>query len=181
MTFSPSSEPMKDKPMKTFRCALAAAALLATAVPMVRSAQAQTAPAAQQAPPVLAFTEADARAVLNARLAAIRTVMELTPEQERLWTPVEAAIRDIVRGAAERRAKDASAAAPAHFLDVLSGIADAEETRARELRRFVSAAKPLVDSLSEAQRRRIPAFLGMTDVGGPHQPSVQLWLFEEEG
>jgi hypothetical protein len=30
------------------------------------------------------------------------------------------------------------------------------------------------------QRRRIPAFLGMTDAGGFGQPSAQLWLFEEE-
>ncbi|MBP0495756.1 hypothetical protein [Roseomonas indoligenes] len=71
--------------------------------------------------------------------------------------------------------------APTHFLDLLSGIADAEETRARELRRFVSTAKPLANSLSEAQRRPVPAFLGMDDTGGPNQPSAQLWLFDEEG
>ena len=171
--------------MKALRLTLMATTLMA-AVPMA-AVHAQPAPAApsalatQQEPQYPAFTEADARAVLNARLAAIRTVMELTPEQERLWGPVEAAIRDIVRGAGERRTRGASATAPAHFLDVLSGIADAEETRARELRRFVSAAKPLVDSLSEAQRRRVPAFLGMDDTGGPSQPSAQLWLFEEEG
>ncbi|MBI0539652.1 hypothetical protein D9599_29555 [Roseomonas sp. KE2513] len=174
--------------MKSLRLALIAATILATlplaalhAQPTPAVPSGQAAPATQQALQVPAFTEADARAVLNGRLAAIRTVLELSPEQERLWPPVEMAIRDIVRGAGERRARGTSAAAPAHFLDVLNGIANAEETRARELRRFVSAAKPLADSLTEAQRRRVPAFLGMDDTGGPHQPSAQLWLFEEEG
>jgi hypothetical protein len=118
--------------------------------------------------------------MLNARLIALKTVMELTPEQERLWAPVEAAIRDIVRGSSERRARSLAEPPPSHFLDMLSGIADAEEARGRELRRLVDAAKPLVASLSEVQRRRIPAFLGMTDAGGFGQPSAQLWLFEEE-
>jgi hypothetical protein len=118
--------------------------------------------------------------VLNARLAAPKAVIDLTPEQEPLWQPVEASIREIVRHAGERRARRFSASAPVHFLDVLGAIADAEEARGRDLRRFVDAAKPLVASLNEAQRRRIPAFLGMTDHAGPGQTSAELWLFEEE-
>ena len=166
--------------MKTLRSVVAAATLLAAAVPAAQLAFAQPAPAAQAQPQVPPYSEADARAVLNARLIALKTVMELTPEQERLWAPVEAAIRDIVRGSSERRARSLTATPPSHFLDVLGRIADAEEARGRELRRLVDAAKPLVESLSEVQRRRIPAFLGMTDAGGFGQPSAQLWLFEEE-
>ena len=63
--------------------------------------------------------------------------------------------------------------------DHAARVAPAREVGER-LRRLVDAAKPLVASLSEAQRRRVPAFLGMTDHAGPAQPSAQLWIFEEE-
>ena len=179
--------------MSVIRSAALAAALLAAAALAGPGAQAQTAPAqsapAQTAPvqsatpaqpAAPAYDEADARAVLNARLAALRTVIEMSPEQERLWAPLEAAIRDASRDAAARRAQRLAAAEPATFLEVLGRIADAEAARGRDLRRFVDAATPFVASLTDAQKRRIPAFLGMTDHAGPAQPSAQLWLFEEE-
>jgi hypothetical protein len=169
--------------MSVIRSAALAAALLASAALAGPGAQAQTAPA-QSATPAQAvapaYDEADARAVLNARLAALRTVIEMSPEQERLWAPLEAAIRDASRDAAARRAQRLTAAEPATFLVVLGRIADAEAARGRDLRRFVDAATPFVASITDAQKRRIPAFLGMTDHAGPAQPSAQLWLFEEE-
>ncbi|MDB5416014.1 MAG: hypothetical protein JWR10_4349 [Rubritepida sp.] len=164
--------------MKLLAPMLVAAALLASPAAFAQHTAAPVTPTAQPQPPE--WTEADGRAVLNARLAALRTVIEMTPEQERLWAPVEAAIRDIGRGAIERRNRRQVAQPPAHFLDVLGAIADAEQARGEALRKFVDAARPFVASLSEAQRRRVPAFLGMTDHGGPGQPSGQLWLFEEE-
>jgi hypothetical protein len=167
--------------MKPMLPILAAAACISLAMPMTDVALAQTAPSPAVALPAIPdYTEADARAVLNARIAALKAVMDLTPEQERLWPPVEAAIRGIVRSAAQRRAERFDAASPGDFLGVLGAIAQAEEARGRGLRRFVEAATPLVASLDSAQRRRIPAFLGMTDHTGPAQPSATLWLFEEE-
>lgn len=159
--------------------AVVAASMLAVAAPdAIHQARAQPSPATLTNVPD--YTEDDARAVLNARLAALKAVIGLTPLQEGLWPPVEAAIRDIVRDAANRRARRIAAGPPTHFLDVLGAIADAEAARGRDLRRFVDAATPLVASLTDAQRRRMPAFLGMTDHSGPSQPSGQLWLFEEE-
>ena len=172
--------------MRSLRPLWAAAALLGT-MSVANLAFAQTGQPQSQGQgqtrqaqaPAHTYNQTDARAVLNARLAALKVVMELTPEQERLWPPVEQAIRDIVRGATQRSAQRIDAARPAHFLNVLGVIAEAEEARGRELRRFVDAARPLVNALGEEQRRRIPAFLGMTD-SGAYQPSTQLWLFEEE-
>ncbi|GGC54441.1 Spy/CpxP family protein refolding chaperone [Chelatococcus reniformis] len=144
--------------------------------------QTMAAPAAGQAdagaPPP--YSAEDARAILNARLAALKAVIELTPEQDKLWPALETAVRDIVKDAAQRRAQRSQQPPPATFLDVLGRIADAEETRGKDLRRFVEAAKPFVASLSDAQKRRVPAFLGMTDHPGGPQPSAQIWLFEEE-
>ncbi|WP_341988233.1 Spy/CpxP family protein refolding chaperone [Azorhizobium sp. AG788] len=170
---------------------LLAAGVLASALAAGSGAMAQQPPAppappaaaAQPAPaPVAAgvYTDADARAILNARLAALKAVIELTPDQEKLWPPVEAAVRDIAKNAIARRQALEAKAPPSTFLDVLEEIATAEETRGKELRRFVDAARPFVASLTPAQKRRVPAFLGLNDTSGPHQPSGTLWLFEEE-
>ena len=123
------------------------------------------------------YTAADLRAVLNARIAALKAVLELTPEQEKLWPAVESAIRTSARNASERF-KQRSAIKPADFLQVLDMVAAGEEARARDIRSFIAAAKPLVASLNDEQKRRMPAFLGMTDY--PGQPSGAMWLFQEE-
>jgi len=125
------------------------------------------------------YTAADANAVLNARIIALKTVIALTPDQEKLWPPVEAAIRDIAKSSFERLKQRLAGPPTTDFLMALGKIADNEEARARDLKTFIAAAKPLVDSLSPEQKRRVPAFFGMIDIPGG-QPSGQLWLFEEE-
>ncbi|MEW6122964.1 MAG: Spy/CpxP family protein refolding chaperone [Pseudomonadota bacterium] len=159
--------------MKRILPFLTAASLLAGVAP----ALSQQPPA----PPVAAgvtsnYTEADAGAVLNARLAALKAVMGLTPEQDKLWAPLETAIRDISKSAAQRR-QAREAFHPKTFLDVLEVAAKDDEARAKDLQRFVTAAKPLVAALTPEQVRRIPPFLGLTERG---QPSTQIWIFEEE-
>ncbi len=126
------------------------------------------------------YTDADAAAVLAARIAALKTVLELTPDQEKLWGPVEASIRQIAADSAKRKAERAAAESPADFLTILDRIAGAEALRAADLKAFVAAARPLVDSLSDEQKRRAPAFLGLSESGYGPQPTSQLWLFEEE-
>jgi hypothetical protein len=126
------------------------------------------------------YTEADAAAVLAARIVALKTVLELTPDQEKLWAPVEASIRQIAADSAKRKAERAVAEPPADFLTILERTADAEAIRAADLKGFVAAARPLVDALTEEQKRRAPAFLGLTESGYGPQPTSQMWLFEEE-
>lgn len=168
--------------MNRFLAPLAAASLFLAAVPSLAQQPPAPPPAAQSAPaqaaPGSTYTDADARAVLNARLAALKAVMELSPEQEKLWTPLEAAIREISRNAAERR-QAREKVVPKSFLDFLEVAANDEEARAQDLKRFVAAAKPLVASLTPAQVRRIPPFLGLTE-GARMQPSREIWIFEEE-
>jgi hypothetical protein len=139
-----------------------------------------TTPAAAQMPTAPTYTIEDARAVLNARLAGLKAVIALSPEQERLWPPVEAAIRDIVRDASGRRNQRIADGPPSDFLAMLGAIADAEMARGRDLRRLVDAVTPLAATLTDAQRRRIPAFLGLDDQPGINPSSTQLWIFEEE-
>jgi hypothetical protein len=159
---------------------LAAIAVVGSMGAMTASTMAQQSPSAAKpasSPALPDYTASDVRAVLNARIAALKAVIDLTPDQEKLWPPVEVAIRDIAKSAAERL-KKRTAAKPTGFLDVLDQVAAGEEARAKDLRTFVAAAKPLVATLNDEQKRRMPAYLGMTDY--PGQPSGQIWMFEAE-
>lgn len=147
----------------------------------VPAAQAQPAtPAAAEPDIVVVYTDADAKAVLNARIAALKTVLELTPEQDKLWGPVEASIRKIAADSMARGKARSEAQPPADVFDVLGRIADAEATRAAGLKAFVEAARPLFTSLTDAQKARIPAFLGMAGSADSPLSTRSLWLFEEE-
>lgn len=160
---------------------LATTAVFVSSLALVGAATAQQpanpAPARPVAP-MPQYTAADADAVLNARIIALKTVMALTPDQEKLWPPVEAAIRDIAKNSFERLKQRLAAPPATDFVNSVARMADGEEARAKDLRMFLAAAKPLLATLSPEQKRRVPAFLGLTD--SPAQSSGQLWLFEEE-
>ena len=91
--------------MKRSVSILAMAAMIGSGLAMAGVAMAQQ-PAnpapARPTVPMPQYTAADATAVLNARVAALKTVIAMTPEQEKLWPPVEAAIRDIAKTSFER-------------------------------------------------------------------------------
>lgn len=162
-------------------CAAALTGALLFAMP---AAQAQTAPPAGaplEPAAVELYSAADAQAVLEARLLALKTVMTLSPYQQKLWPAVEAAIRAVAKQSAERRVERAKAAPPTDFVDILDRIADAEALRARDLKTVTAALKPLVASLTPEQQQRIPAFLGLREgTDGLPQPTAEIWLFEEE-
>lgn len=155
------------------------AALLASAP----AARAQDVPDDDQSmpPAVEMYSDADAQAILNARLIALKTVMDLTPDQEKLWAPLEAAIRQSATQSLERRKQRAESPPPMDFVDILDRVADAAISRGQSLKSIAVAARPLVASLSEEQKRRVPAFLGMTDSPNDSQQGTdELWIFEDE-
>jgi hypothetical protein len=134
----------------------------------------------EQADTIVVYSDIDAQAVLDARIVALRTVLTLTPDQEKLWLPVETAIRKIAVDSIARGKERSEAQPPADFLDVLTRVAKAEATRAADLERFVGEAAPLVASLSDEQKNRMPAFLGMVADPAALLSTGSLWLFEEE-
>ncbi|HWJ73310.1 MAG TPA: Spy/CpxP family protein refolding chaperone [Kaistia sp.] len=161
----------------TFLTTVALGAFLAFAPP----ALADDAPPPSDPPAVELYSPADAEAVLDARIIALKTVIGLSADQEKLWAPVETAIRQIAASSAARRTERAGAPEPASFVDILERTADAEATRAAELKTVAAALKPLVASLTPEQQRRMPAFLGLREANtGIPQPTAELWLFEEE-
>ncbi|TDR93044.1 hypothetical protein [Enterovirga rhinocerotis] len=136
-------------------------------------------PAAGGGTTIEIYSDADAAAVLNARIGALKTVLELSPDQQKLWPPLEASIRKIAADSMAR-GKQRSEAAPTDFLDLLERVGDAEATRAADLKSFVAAARPLVATLTDVQKNRMPAFLGMAARAGVPFSARTLWLFEEE-
>jgi hypothetical protein len=167
------------------KTSLSAAAIAVVALSF-GSANAQTVQPTPPQPEALPIIElvnpADAAAVLDARLAALKVVIGMTAEQEKLWAPVETAIRQVAKNSIERRDQRAKAPQPLSFVEILERSADAEAARTADVKTVTGALKPLVASLSEAQRRRMPAFLGLREGRfGQPQPLVELWLFEDEG
>jgi hypothetical protein len=163
--------------LKKRSAAFALAGLMAMAP---AASRAQDAAAEAMPPAVDLYTDIDAKAVLDARIVALKTVVGPSLDQDKLWPPFEAALRKASEAALVRGKRRAEAQPPSDFVDVLDRIADAEITRAEALKEVAAAARPFVASLSEEQKRRIPAFLGMIDGANGPQPTASLWIFEDE-
>lgn len=113
----------------------------------------------------------DRAAFTDARIAALHAGLKLNADQEKLWPPVEGAIRDLdtlrrTQGEA-RHARGPDAVredAPA----ALRAMADAQGARADALRKLADAAQPLYATLDEGQKRR--AFVLARPMGPRHGP-----------
>jgi hypothetical protein len=105
----------------------------------------------------------DRAALTDSRIAAVKAGLKLTPDQEKLWPPVEAAVRDfarlrIDRANARMNAKpDASQDAPKLSDPVvrLRERADAMATTAAAMKKIADAADPLYKTLDDGQKRRL--------------------------
>jgi zinc resistance-associated protein len=114
---------------------------------------------AQQPPPAerphhSQLTADDIAAFSDARIAALKTALRLTPDQEKNWPAVEQALRDISKERVARRAARDTAGQPVDATERLRDRADALAARAAALRRLADSEKPLYQSLDEAQKRR---------------------------
>jgi len=105
-----------------------------------------------------AVSREDAGAYLEARIAALHSGLQLTPEQERLWPPFEQAVREVAKlrqeGARQR------GGGPSGADDLMARIerrADALTRRGTALRALAQAAAPLWQSLDDGQKRRFAA------------------------
>ena len=110
------------------------------------------------------ISAADLNAMTDARIAIIKSALQLTPDQEKLWPAVEEAIRaraktrqtrleSLTTGVADRgpieiiRDRD-----PVEFLN---RRADALAQRAADLKKLAAAWQPLYQTLTPDQKRRM--------------------------
>ena len=118
---------------------------------------------AEQASERKPFSTEDRAAFLEARIAALKVGLRLTPTQEKNWPSLESALRDIARGREARRAEwRAKADQHAEHHDVIEGLRRGVKhltSRAADLEKMADAAKPLYDTLDDAQKSRFGMLL----------------------
>jgi zinc resistance-associated protein len=100
------------------------------------------------------LTADDIAAFADARIAALKAALKLTPAQEKNWPAVEQAVRDISKDRIAEREARRVAGQRTDVTERLRDRADALTTRAAALRRLADAENPLYQSLDEAQKRR---------------------------
>ena len=105
----------------------------------------------------------DRAAFADAKIAAVHAGLKLTPDQEKLWPPVEAAVREfaklrIDRANARMNAKPDDAQKPEDPVARLRSRADNMAATAAAMKKIADAADPLYKTLDDGQKRRL-AFL----------------------
>jgi len=103
----------------------------------------------------------DMSAFADARIAAVKAGLRLTPDQEKLWPPVETAVRDLAKVRIDRIVARRDHQAPDDLLARMHERADSLTANAAAFKRAVDAADPLYKTLDDNQKRRL-AFLTHT-------------------
>jgi hypothetical protein len=105
----------------------------------------------------------DRAAFADARIAAVHAGLKLNPDQEKLWPPVESAVRELSKLRIDR-ANARMNAKPDDTQDTqkpddpvarLRERADHMATTAAALKKIADAADPLYKTLDEGQKRRL--------------------------
>jgi hypothetical protein len=115
------------------------------------------------------LSAADVSAFADARIAALKAGLELTPDQTKNWPPFEQAVRDLVqlriqRIQARQNGADQNQPPPTPF-DRLSRRADAMAKRSATLKKIADAGAPLYQSLNDDQKSR---FMVLARMLRPH-------------
>jgi hypothetical protein len=114
----------------------------------------------------------DHAAFADAKIAALKAGLKLTPAQEKNWPAVETALRDIgkAREARFAEAKEKFKSMQEHR-SVIEGLhfrSKALAARSAEAEKLADAAKPLYDSLDDSQKRRFGLLLHTIARGHMH-------------
>jgi zinc resistance-associated protein len=96
----------------------------------------------------------DIGAFTDARIAALKAGLELTPEQEKNWPAFETALRNLEQLHAARGSARGEGQAPADRIERLRRRADAMTKTGTALRQLADAEEPLLNSLNDTQKRR---------------------------
>ncbi|UHC18205.1 Spy/CpxP family protein refolding chaperone [Methylobacterium currus] len=117
----------------------------------------------------------DVQAFTDARVAALHAGLKLTPDQEKLWPPVEDAMRNLAKVRRDqreaRRGRDRDPVAET-APDAIRARADALAARSDALRKLADASQPLYATLDQAQKQRAAMLtrpMGPRHHPGPHR------------
>jgi len=110
---------------------------------------------------------ADVSAFADARIAALKAGLQLTPDQTKNWPPFEQAVRDLVqlRIARLQARQGGDQQQPASPFDRLSQRADNMAKSSAALKKVADAGAPLYQSLNDDQKSR---FVKLARMLRPH-------------
>jgi len=143
---------------------IGATALLLTASSIANAQSSQTSSATPQR-----LSAAERNTLTDMRIYLTKAALQLTPEQEKLWPPVEAAIRANVedrRGRVAKAQETVGRVADEGRIEVLRNRdpitflqrrSQALSQRSENLDKLADAWQPLYNTLSQEQRRRMAA------------------------
>jgi len=109
----------------------------------------------------------DRAAFADARIAAVHAGLKLTADQEKLWPPVEAAVREFAKLRIDRAnarmnaSRDDSSQKPEDPVTRLRDHADNMATMAAAMKKIADAADPLYKTLDDSQKRRLSVLTRM--------------------
>ena len=101
---------------------------------------------------------ADRAAFADARIAGVHAGLKLTPDQEKLWPPVEASVRDLIKIRVDRANARMNTAQDAPKPDPVTRLrtrADNMAASAAAMKKIADAADPLYKTLDDGQKRRL--------------------------
>jgi hypothetical protein len=143
----------------------------------------------------------DHQALLDAKLAGLKAGLRLTPDQEKLWGPLEAAVRDAAQmrmehmqdmmermgqmGDMHREDMDSGEGETISPLDRLDAVANRMSQAGAALKKIADAGKPLYASLDDGQKRVFgflaPELMAMGHGPGGMGPSGRRHHHGDEG
>jgi LTXXQ motif family protein len=100
----------------------------------------------------------DRAAFTDARIAAVHAGLKLNADQEKLWPPVETAVRDFAKLRMERANARMNAQDQQQSVDPVTRLrerADNMAASAAALKKIADAADPLYKTLDDGQKRRL--------------------------
>jgi hypothetical protein len=112
---------------------------------------------AQESPPPIP-SQADFKVITDARIGIVKAALQLTPEQEKLWPPVEEAVRARAQARYNRMVAVAGKVGQQREVDpveLMRGRADALAQRAANLKKLADAWAPLYQTLNPDQKERM--------------------------
>jgi LTXXQ motif family protein len=114
------------------------------------------------------LSAADVSAFADARIAALKAGLQLTPDQAKNWPPFEQAVRDLVQLRVERlQARQAGEQQQQGTpFERLSRRADSMAKSSAALKKIADAGAPLYQSLNDDQKGR---FMRLARMLRPHQ------------
>jgi hypothetical protein len=96
----------------------------------------------------------DRAKVVDARIAALKAGLKLTPDQEKNWPAYEAALRNLAKLRVERYQEQKSE----NPVERLRQRAEDLSSASAALKQLADAEEPLLDSLDDAQKHRLATF-----------------------